>query len=728
MSSKSAYDALPSETASTSPTLCQPESQLKCEEVESSAVLHTSKICSRTCVSWSWASWEWEFAACLLVLATPIIIFATLYPHSGQPLPQWPFKVSINSLLSVYGLGFKAVIGFILTSCIGQLQWAWFSDARPLTDVLHFDSATRGADGALGLIWRQKFQQPLTAIGCIIMVLVVAVDPFVQQLVRPVDCSVEVSGDHASATLPRANVFEHYGYDMDTDITTINLGIGFVTTDRADRAERAIGDAMYSALFSPGQDPPWRCPTGNCTFPDTYGTIGLCYSCQDASTDVKINNTCSPPDSSYASHHPTSVADCNDKSNFTVESNIIVDEYNKLGTKMMFTTDGFVGGGDVAAAFSAVEPSSALPGATRSLLFRFLLGATVNAGGRTDWTTSDNTTCNSTESKGSWACQGYGAATCSLQPCVQIYNATISAGVLEEDLVASSADAAWGTVYLAEGHPEYLALVDTHCSAGMQTLTNRNSSAGSRWLPYNFNLAEEDVERHSNGTVAQLHLPEDVTSLLDNGCLYLISAESIMGPVAAYLEGTVQGYATSIMIDSSDHREYTYTIEKMSGFRGPELIQRIYNWGHTDLERVQSIFANISGSLTTYIRAHGGSQLFPDSINFSRNTQGRMYRYATCLQVQWPWIAFPACLAILTALFFLTVVEVTKRRGTSVWKVSPLAWILRADGLDKEQYSSSTKQCEGMKETSRSIAVHILDEGRDGPRIRMADVKDPNLL
>lgn len=136
-----------------------------------------------------------------------MIIFATLYPHGGHPLPQWPFKVSINSLLSVYALVLKASIGFVLTSCIGQLQWTWFSQTRPLTDMLHFDNATRGADGALGLIWRQRFRQPHTALGCTIIILAVTVDPFVQQLVRPVDCSVAVTGDVAAATLPRTNVY-----------------------------------------------------------------------------------------------------------------------------------------------------------------------------------------------------------------------------------------------------------------------------------------------------------------------------------------------------------------------------------------------------------------------------------------------------------------------------------------------------------------------------------------
>ncbi|KAH8750289.1 hypothetical protein F5883DRAFT_579566 [Diaporthe sp. PMI_573] len=151
-----AYNTLPSESRSTYQTSCPSESQLTREQVRQSTVPPTSRF---------WTSWEWEFAACLFVLATLVITFATLYPYNDQPLPQWPFKISINSLLSVYSLILKASIGFILASCIGQLQWAWFSDIRPLSDMVCFDSATRGADGALSLIWHQKFRQPLTTLG-----------------------------------------------------------------------------------------------------------------------------------------------------------------------------------------------------------------------------------------------------------------------------------------------------------------------------------------------------------------------------------------------------------------------------------------------------------------------------------------------------------------------------------------------------------------------------------
>ncbi|KAI1446928.1 hypothetical protein F5Y02DRAFT_380603 [Annulohypoxylon stygium] len=51
-----------------------------------------------------------------------LVTFATLHPHDGRPLPQWPFRISVNTLLSIYSMIIKANVSFIAVSCIGQLQ------------------------------------------------------------------------------------------------------------------------------------------------------------------------------------------------------------------------------------------------------------------------------------------------------------------------------------------------------------------------------------------------------------------------------------------------------------------------------------------------------------------------------------------------------------------------------------------------------------------------------
>lgn len=69
-------------------------------------------------------NWKWEIAACILILAVPAIMVGTVFPHAGQPIPQWPFRISINALLSIYTLVFKSAIAYVVTCCVGQLQWS----------------------------------------------------------------------------------------------------------------------------------------------------------------------------------------------------------------------------------------------------------------------------------------------------------------------------------------------------------------------------------------------------------------------------------------------------------------------------------------------------------------------------------------------------------------------------------------------------------------------------
>lgn len=728
-STPQAYEALPSETTSISQSQSQQDSQLRREKADQSKPSPNTKLLGSAYLSHLWVNWKWESAACVLVLATPIIIFATLHPHSGHPLPQWPFKISINSLLSVYALVFKAAIGFILTSCIGQLQWTWFSETRPLADMLHFDSATRGPDGALGLIWRQRFQHPLTALGCITAVIVITVDPFVQQLVRPVDCSVEQSGGNGVANLPRANVFNLLYYNGTFDTPGFSDDLSPFEAIYHSKVAQGI---LHEAVYAPGRDPPWQCSTGNCTFHESYGSIGICYSCEDVSTDVSLSATCSDTNSSYASHHPTTWTDCPSNSTFTLTTNYTNDKNVAMGVSVevpngtLFDATLIVAGSDSVQSWPGQKENYFRVGG--SLDFGFLTGDSTGTSGRTDWTFSDTDyqKCDSEEGARSWSCRGFGATTCSLQPCVQVYNATITAGKLEERLIESSSDAPWGIVYDEYELTAYSALVDKHCSAKIQTPTVSDTTNESRWLPYNLNLS---TGHRSSSKEYEVHLPDDATLLIESGCLYLAAVDDVFRQVAKQLKGTVQANVHLIsegtQLPGDDH---PFTRLDIDVSQGPELIRGIYNWGHTDFDRVQSVVANMSNSLTTYIRTHGGSTQVPGSANFSRDVQGVVHQYAICLQVQWLWITFPACLAIVTTVFFLTVVGTTTRQWMSIWKTSPLAWVLRAEGLAGGPLSFSDGSCKAMEERSKQIAVHLSEEDRDGPRIHMADLKDPNML
>lgn len=59
--------------------------------------------------------WWLEIGSTFIAIVAVVAIFATLYPHEGQPLPQWRYNLSINALVSIYVVVLKASVLLIVT-------------------------------------------------------------------------------------------------------------------------------------------------------------------------------------------------------------------------------------------------------------------------------------------------------------------------------------------------------------------------------------------------------------------------------------------------------------------------------------------------------------------------------------------------------------------------------------------------------------------------------------
>lgn len=130
----------------------------------------------------------------------------------------------------------------------------------------------------------------------------------------------------------------------------------------------------------------------------------------------------------------------------------------------------------------------------------------------------------------------------------------------------------------------------------------------------------------------------------------------------------------------------------ISVFNGLETLKHIYKSGHIGLDRIQETFSNISESLTTYIRNNGDR-------NYSEPAVGHVYHYATCIRVQWAWIAFPSSLAALTVLFFVWVASSKTLRQFPAWKASPLPWLMYGHIISKISHTGG----DGLHENSQNI-------------------------
>ncbi|KAF1934562.1 hypothetical protein EJ02DRAFT_439774, partial [Clathrospora elynae] len=146
--------------------------------------------------------WTVEVLSCAVAVIVLICLCATLRYLDGHILTAMPLKININTLIAVFGALIKAAILLPVAECISELKWSWFAQSRNLIDLENFDVASRGPWGAARLVWYLRSCH-IATLGAWITVLALAIDPFTQQIVRPVVCHHSVLDGRAR--IPRAN-------------------------------------------------------------------------------------------------------------------------------------------------------------------------------------------------------------------------------------------------------------------------------------------------------------------------------------------------------------------------------------------------------------------------------------------------------------------------------------------------------------------------------------------
>ncbi|OTA63156.1 hypothetical protein K449DRAFT_464527 [Hypoxylon sp. EC38] len=595
--------------------------------------------------------WKWEIGACLLILIAISAILATLYPHEGRPQPNWPYLISVNSLLSVYSAVFKAALAYIIGSGISQLQWKWYTRERSLFDLVRYDSAGRGPLGSVQWLWKHHLRQPLTAFGAILTIVAIAIDPFIQQLVSYDGCSIPQ--DDGLATLPRTNYFANTGEHIDA-------GEFSVTPE--------LQAAVNSGVFSPGQPVSFSCSTGNCTFPETFATVGYCTKCQDVSDTVQFSQSC------YQSYPNLST---------TVPCSSI-----QQGNGIQNLSASIPGGIFVNRTSLSDSPDIAVMGFSELGEIQFLMngGGAYTVGGQN----KTELGCNRPELNNTWPCRGWGAASCTLEPCVRVYQSSINSGVLSESVLENSGGIGWGMNSLP-----IMGLVDTKCI----TPQERNGlvkqgykiDPAIRWLGYN------------TTTEVILTMPAEDSfpaSLSTHNCLYNLDYDTNASLFRNYLRSFFSGTITGQGVEGGC----------CAGFDGPQALLSFFNFGNVDFKDVDRKFGDVADSLTRFARENGNP-------NRSDSAAGQVIHYETCLNVRWGWIAMPAALATLTLIFFVLTIITTERYQLPIWKSNPLAFVFHGPGgsgllSTSKPWSSHDKVAtlnttQGMELASKSIMIKL---------------------
>lgn len=336
--------------------------------------------------------WIYEVAACAVSFAAFFSIVGVLKHYEGRSQPEWPWSITINSVISWCTTVMEACLLVSVTACISQATWAHFR-AKPqtLVDIDVHDSASRGPMGSLRLLLTFKAKY-IANFAALITILAIGIDPTTQQALAIK--SISANSSASVATLGRAQAFLNYTGSEN------EAGISLPTS--------AMVGSIYTGMFfgsskskSQFLDPVTTCPTGNCTFP-AFQSLAVCSSCKDLTPS--INETCHNATLDYG-EGPRS-------------RRIYCQLSLKNGLKVNLT--------DMDNIYGATAASGFLPPVSSSEFGDSLLNFSIIRGPR--------------ENQDGDVVRQSSAAQCSLFWCVNTYSARVKNGQLEETLLKTFHD------------------------------------------------------------------------------------------------------------------------------------------------------------------------------------------------------------------------------------------------------------------------------------------------
>ncbi|KAE9370897.1 hypothetical protein N431DRAFT_546615 [Stipitochalara longipes BDJ] len=576
--------------------------------------------------------WWGEILAGLIMLLALVAIILILALHENHTLPSWPFSITLNSLISIMVVVMKATMLAILASGLGQLKWLWFEKPRPLSHYGVYDKAGQGPRFASQLLWVLRGKQLIACVGLAVIILAVALDPFSQQVIQYY-VTYKPSPDH-NATLPRTTFY---------DVTEPHIGAAQAPLDHF------MEGAIMAGFYTPNSDSyiteVSNCLTGNCSFPLPYRTVDMCHVCYEVTQFV--TGECDYPSNDTS----LQAGGCT----YALPSNTSIVQ--SLDFQWMTGN---------------ANPPASAP-----------VGPSPPAGYIWQWETvfsnqTHNTTCTGAGCPNS-TCEGAacGAAAmeCYFLPCINTYNATVSKGSTNEDLVASEP-----LLYTDENNTVCWTSLRKDClSKHDWTILNgqginATTYVNAEYIPY--------CNQDSNFTV------------LSNECVYSFYTASYF-PFSTFFETFLNG---SLYGDNPN--EVT----------GPADLTFLYNYGNMSVASVNETFASVAKTISARMRVAGNA-------NYSAPAQGEILQTLTLIRVDWPWLALPVALVALTLVFMVAVIVQTFVNGRRpIGKTFSLGLLLTGvagtvsdEFADLKYLHEAAVDLGGIKETQSQVVKAATD-------------------
>lgn len=303
--------------------------------------------------------------------------------------------------------------------------------------------------------------------------------------------------------------------------------------------------AINAGVFSPDAvSIPFDCPSGNCTAPGTFRTVGYCSRCDDVTKELNVTQSKGEvPRVSL----PSGLTAAADDANFAMS-------YGPIKP---------VAGVEIIDLMGSVLQPHCQP---------------------------DNT---------SWSCIPQAAARCWLYACVKTFNATISGGKLHEQQISKDEDWPQKGGFSLPTPADYANTIDMECINDSQRQSLRHhgyqfDDATTKFLPYNTSY---DPTWPDGQPWSSRWSPGDPAPQPTNATMQIIPPQCIYSQ-SGTADRSLAGFFTDF---------FTGNMTSAPGVAYPTsaVVEQFFQGGNATFQSVSETMRNISRAMTTVMRTNG---------------------------------------------------------------------------------------------------------------------------
>ncbi|OWY43057.1 hypothetical protein AALT_g573 [Alternaria alternata] len=566
--------------------------------------------------------WLFEIVSWIVSAACMGAVIGIYKFINGKEMAQSERLLTVASLL---GKVASASLIVPTSEALGQLKWHWFHQSKAMWDFEVFDKASRGAWGATLLLFRTKGRS-LAALGALLIVLLLAIDTFFQQVVTYPD---RWALQDLSGSIPRVVSYQPRYFKQ--------IYQGF----EVQQFDNAMLPVVKPYFFDNGTTPipfgnatkaniPLSCPSSVCTWP-AYETLAVCSQCIDASDLLQF--ACRYTAIDWTTNHtgpisPETTANgtvCGYFLNLQSETPILMSGYILEGTGNR-TSPGEV---LMVRTYPFTDMNTKKPIMGGSIKFKHIRNPILDA--------LIVSTANGTA--GVLNHERPVAHECALSWCVKTISSSYDGGKYTENITSIYMNTTTGS-FPWESVPVEL---------------EDGTTATFAMYAQNITIERDAAHRDHSLTVS------NATYRVDN-----TSASNMIMP----FDQIFPSYFTDFGPSGKPLLRF------LDGYDGPTFREMDFNpWLAPN--NITRHLERLAAAMTGAMRSNADSnEMIP----------GRAYNMEKFIHISWLWLIFPILLLVLSLVFLVaTIVKTSKDIDTGIWKTSAMPALIYSLPNDLQQ-------------------------------------------